>query len=338
MTSEYKNEFYITSEEPTKKAIVLLQMGGPNSLNEIRDFLLNLFRDPYLIQLPFYLRPFQSMLAKFISNKRQKKVAPQYEIIGGKSPILENTTEFASQLHSIFEKKYHPVDIAVVMRYSSPRSIDSIKILKKRGIDKVILFPLYPHYSESTAGSSIKDFKVEAKRENFSAKWIEINDWGKEEFYLNWWIHQIKSELKTNQSKNIKILFTAHGLPQSYIDRGDKYKESIENATKLIMEKFPGISWNLSFQSRVGRQKWIEPYTDDKINDFSTLSYTNLVVVPIGFISDHLETLYELDILYRNQFTQNKDNLFSRVSVPNASSNFAYDMAEYISSITGDKF
>jgi len=139
MTSEYKNRFYIASEKSTKKAIVLLQMGGPNSLKEINDFLYNLFIDPYLIQLPFYLRPFQSKLAKFISNRRQKKVIPQYELIGGRSPIVENTIKFGLQLHAIFEEKYHPIDIAVAMRYSLPRAIDAVKLLKKREINEIII-------------------------------------------------------------------------------------------------------------------------------------------------------------------------------------------------------
>ena len=185
MTSEYKNRFYIASEKSTKKAIVLLQMGGPNSLKEINDFLYNLFIDPYLIQLPFYLRPFQSKLAKFISNRRQKKVIPQYELIGGRSPIVENTIKFGLQLHAIFEEKYHPIDIAVAMRYSLPRAIDSVKLLKKRKINEILLVPLYPHYSHSTAGSSIKDFKDEAKKENFSVKLIDFSYWAFEIFNLN---------------------------------------------------------------------------------------------------------------------------------------------------------
>jgi ferrochelatase len=331
---ENKDSIYYSNETKSKVAIVLLQMGGPYNIDLVKPFLLNLFKDGDIIQLPFFLRPFQGLIAKMIVRKRGKFVIENYKLIGGGSPIFNHTSGLAKRIFESFKDKGMDVDVTFVMRYSEPRANVIIEKLKRKGIDRVILFPLYPHYSHATTGSSVKDFKKYAKKSGYSPEIIEINDWGLEQFYVSWWTKELKNNLDEDKN-NIKLLFTAHGLPQKYIEKGDPYLESLKPCVEKIMNEFPDYQYKLAFQSNVGPVEWLRPYTTDAIKELKNGTESKLVFIPIGFVSDHIETLQEIDILYKSQAEEVGYKSIKRIKVPNDSAEFAEGVVNYLNSYLG---
>ena len=325
------NDFYYQSKNNTSKvAIVLLQMGGPYNQDLIKPFLINLFSDSDIIRLPFFLKPMQGFIARMITRKRLNFVKDNYKLIGGGSPIYQHTSGLAQNIFTNLESLGYDADVTFVMRYSEPRADKIIPILRDRGIEKVVLFPLYPHYSGSTTGSSFKDF-MKFYGQNNGSKVVTINDWGLEPFYIDWWVNQIKEELNTlkSDSKPTKIIFSVHGLPKRYIDKGDPYYESIKSAVDSISKYFPDIEHTLAFQSKVGPIEWLRPYTVDAVNSVANKD-VNIIFVPLGFVSDHIETLQEIDILYTNQAKDLGVETIKRTSVPNDSDSFARNISNYL--------
>ncbi|MCE7734951.1 MAG: ferrochelatase [Candidatus Heimdallarchaeota archaeon] len=321
-----------------KFAIILLNMGGPQNLGEVKPFLNKLFADADLIQLPFYLKPFQGLIAKIITKSRYKVTQKMYQKIGGGSPIVEITKNFASNISDEFETG---VVVKSVMRYSQPSSEQVIKQLEKLGVEKIILFSQYPYNSSATTGSSVKDFVKFFKRSNLKdrCKVRILDDWGLEHAYTRWWVRGIIKELKKlkdlgiDLDKKIHVVFTVHGLPKSYIERGDKYKDQVEvSMVKIVDEvKDNGYSptFHLSYQSKVGPVEWIRPYTEDIIKEVSAIAEA-MIMVPLGFVSNHVETLYEIDILYKNLATDLGINYFTRVEVPDADKKYSRGIAKML--------
>lgn len=336
-TSEIDDQSFFTSGDNAKTAVVLLQMGGPYTNDLVEPFLYNLFSDREIIQLPFFLQPFQGLIARRISRKRAIHVRKLYQSIGGGSPIFQHTVGLAKELQEILQNQYGPIATTLVMRYSKPRAEETIKRLIESRIERVVLFPLYPHYSGATNESSINDFKHNAKKLHYNPELIIINDWGCENFYINWWkteitneIEAIKKEFGNDPNYKPKILFSVHGLPKRYINAGDPYQKNVVNATKLIMEDFKDYEWMLAFQSRVGPVEWLQPYTPDALKTIADGKSLSLIIIPLGFVSDHLETLQEIDILYRSQATDLGFKIVQRVKVPNASPVFAQGIVDLL--------
>ncbi len=324
------SEFYYANKNDTKVAIVLLQMGGPYNQDLIKPFLINLFSDPDIIRLPFFIKPLQGFIARMITRKRLNFVKGNYQLIGGGSPIFKHTTGLAKNIFSSLESMNVNVDVTFIMRYSEPRADQVVSLLKERGIEKIILFPLYPHFSGSTTGSSFSDFEKYYKT-NTSSNIVKINDWSLEPFYIDWWVQQIKNELTSLQSseKPTKIVFSVHGLPKRYIDKGDPYYDSITSAVESIMKNFPDKDHILAFQSKVGPIEWLRPYTVDAVNEVASKD-VNLLFVPLGFVSDHIETLQEIDILYTEQAKELGVETIKRAKVPNESDQFAKNISNYL--------
>lgn len=288
-----------------KKAILVLQMGGPCCVSGIQPFLYNLFSDPFIIQLPFFLKPFQKTLATFISKRRAPKVAVNYEEIGGRSPILYETQHQAKSL----EDELNRIDAEneykcfIAMRYSYPFLKDNFEEIKAGNFDSLTVLPLYPQYSVATTGSSFweceqffKDFKIPV---NYIESW-ETNDYFTELIKNN--IEAKLPEFATTDK--VKLLFSAHGLPQKYIDDGDPYQKQIHASceaivAKLSKEALDKLDWQISYQSRVGPVKWLEPNTEDVLQELGKDGVKNVLIVPISFVGDHIETLHELGIEYR---------------------------------------
>ena len=314
------NDYYFTSPKPPKIALVLLQMGGPYSQELIKPFLINLFSDSDIIRLPFFLKPLQGFIARMIVMKRLAFVKGNYNLIGGGSPIFQHTSGLAKNVFEELKRQGNETtDVTFVMRYSEPRANSISSLLKDRNLEKIVLFPLYPHYSESTTGSSFKDIMKKITHK-IDSEIVTINDWGIEPFYINWWIEQIRVELDKLKSseKPTKIVFSVHGLPKRYIDNGDPYYNSIKSAVDLITKNFPDFEFTLAFQSKVGPIEWLRPYTVDAVKSVANKD-VNMLFVPLGFVSDHIETLQEIDILYTDQAKSLGVQTIRRVQVPNAS-------------------
>ena len=324
------NNLYFKSKNNPKATIVLLQMGGPYSQDLIKPFLINLFSDPDIIRLPFIIKPLQGFIARMITRKRLNFVKGNYQLIGGGSPIFQHTSGLAEKIFHEMESQGYDVDVTFVMRYSEPRADRIVHMLKERGIKKLVLFPLYPHYSGSTTGSSVRDFERSLSKHHDS-EILTIDDWSEESFYINWWIEQIKSELDSLKAsdKKTKIVFSVHGLPKRYIDKGDPYYNSIKSAVEVITRNFPNTEYVLAFQSKVGPIEWLRPYTVDAVNSVANKD-VNLLFVPLGFVSDHIETLQEIDILYTDQAKDLGVETIRRTKVPNDSEQFAKGITNYL--------
>jgi protoporphyrin/coproporphyrin ferrochelatase len=291
-----------------KKAVLLLQMGGPNSTDLVETFLFNLFKDRYIIQLPFFLRPFQSFLARIISKKRAPEVAKQYALIGGKSPILFETRAQAQAL----EKKTG-LKTFVAMRYSSPFLKETFEEIKKTEPDELVVIPLYPQFSVATSGSSIFECRELFSKTGFDKK-TKITykgSWYKNVFFIELIAKRIHHQIRVLENQGLLsilktvILFSAHGLPVKYVERGDPYQKQVIETVQLVMKKFKELdgrefSYDLCYQSRVGPVKWLEPSTEQAIEKLAREGIENLIVVPVSFVGDHIETLFEIGVTYKN--------------------------------------
>ena len=281
-----------------KTAVVLFNLGGPDSIDAIEPFLYNLFCDPDIFNLPFG----QKLFAKLISSRRAPKIAEEYKLIGGKSPINEWTEKQRSMLEENLRKDFPLLDVYTAMRYWKPLTEEIVAKVESKNYDKIILLPLYPHYSITTTGSSFNEWKRHYKGD--SSKLILINDYYLNENYLaaiNRRIDETILRFPEEVRNEIQIVFSAHGTPVSLVKKGDPYSNHIKQTVEAVMRaRNLSHDHHLCFQSKVGPMKWIEPATNTMIEDLAVQNKKNLLIVPISFVSDHVETLFELDIEYRH--------------------------------------
>ena len=233
-----------------KKAVILFNLGGPDSLESVEPFLFNLFNDPAIIGIPSFLR---YPLAKFISKKRAPTAKNIYKEIGNKSPILELTEHQAKTLENSLSKKGE-YKCFVVMRCWHPRAADVINKVKNYNPDEIILLPLYPQYSASTSGSSIDEWNELCRKENYNTKTKIICCYPTEDYFIESHISLIKKTIEKVENNNFKLIFSAHGLPENKIKKGDPYQWQVEKTVKKIMSKIKNekLDYILSYQSRVG--------------------------------------------------------------------------------------
>ncbi len=279
-----------------KIAVVLMNLGGPDSLDAVQPFLQNLFSDPDIFKIPLVQKP----LAKFIARKRAPKVVEEYKLIGGKSPIGYWTELQRRMLEERLNQNESIFKVFIAMRYWKPFTSDVVQEIEKEQFEKIVLLPLYPQYSISTTGSSINEWNRVYRGPK--EKVIVINDFYKNENYLKAINERIDQALNEFDCKRDEVyfLFSAHGVPVSYIKKGDPYQKQIEETVQLVMSKRNfSNTFSLAYQSKVGPMKWLEPSTDSEIERLIQSGIKNLLVIPIAFVSDHIETLYELDIEYR---------------------------------------
>ncbi len=276
-----------------KIGVILMNMGGPDSLDAIQPFLYNLFSDHDIIQIP---RLIQKPVAYLISKIRAKKTREYYEYMGGKSPQKEQTLAQANALQEALGDKYK---VVVAMRYWHPFTDEALEELFKDEIEKIILLPLYPQYSKTTTGSSFNEFFRQYKKFGKNIPVIKINDFHDHPTYIKAMVENIKENLPQNY-QDYFFLFSAHSLPEKVILEGDPYKDQTEKTVKLIMEHFPDVKYKLAYQSKIGPVKWLEPMTENLIKELAQKGIKNLVVIPVSFVSEHSETLYELDYQYGN--------------------------------------
>lgn len=280
------------------KAVVLFNLGGPDSIEAIEPFLYNLFCDPDIFKLPFG----QNLFAKLISSRRAPKVAEEYKLIGGKSPINEWTEKQREMLKENLSKDFPSLDVYTAMRYWKPFTSEvAVKVVSKK-YHKIILLPLYPHYSITTTGSSYNEWK--RYYEGDDSKLVLINDYYLNDKYIaaiNQRIDQTILRFPVEVQDKIAFVFSAHGTPVSLVKKGDPYSNQIMQTVEAVMKaRNNSHEYHLCFQSKVGPMKWLTPATDTMIEQLAAQNKKNLLIVPISFVSDHVETLYELDIEYRH--------------------------------------
>lgn len=281
----------------TKTAIVLFNLGGPDSLSAVKPFLFNLFSDPAIIGLP---HPLRYLVARLISGKRAPVAAEIYQHMGGRSPINEQTQSQLEALESRLSAKGQ-VKVFFSMRYWHPLSRDVVKQVKDYQPDHVILLPLYPQFSTTTTGSSFKDWQRAADQAGLSAHHTKICCYPLSKAFLQSHARALAPFIgEANQKGNPRILFSAHGLPEKIIAKGDPYQWQVEQTVANIVAELDmqGLDTVICYQSRVGPLKWIGPSTEDEIRRAGQ-DQVPVIIVPVAFVSEHSETLVELDIEYK---------------------------------------
>ena len=287
------------------RAIVLLQLGGPDSLDAVQPFLYNLFVDPDIIDLPGAFL-FRKTLARFISTRRAPKVQELYKNIGGRSPILEETRQQADSLRKFLLSKGQDVPVEIAMRYWHPFSEETLEKILAKEIKEVILLPLYPHYSKATTGSSVREWRRVAKLHNADSLTTKIIEpYFDHPLYVKSLVERVEQSIKrvpADQRSKAHLVFSAHGTPMKLVREGDPYSNQIRRTYELVVEKGNfGLPHHLCFQSKVGPQKWLEPSLTDTISSLGSQGATHVIVNPIAFVTDHIETLSEINIEAREQ-------------------------------------
>lgn len=282
----------------SKIAVVLFNLGGPDSLESVEPFLYNLFCDPDIFKLPFG----QKLFAKIISSRRAPKVEDEYKLIGGRSPINEWTEIQRKMLEKDLRKIDPYIDVYVAMRYWKPLTEETVNKVESANYRKIILLPLYPHYSITTTGSSFNEWNRKHRADN--SKLAYINSYPSNTNYisaLNQRIDESLLNFPENVRKNVQLVFSAHGTPVSLVKIGDPYSHQIKETVDAVMtaRKF-SHQHHLCYQSKVGPMKWLEPATDTMIKELAKNGNKHLLIIPVSFVSDHIETLFELDIEYRH--------------------------------------
>jgi len=311
-----------------RKAIILFNLGGPDKLENVEPFLFNLFNDPAILNLPTFLR---YPLAKLISNRRAPVAKKIYAELGGSSPILKLTREQSNALEIKLNQtqKEDEYKCFIIMRCWNPRAKDVIKDVQLYDPNEVVLMPLYPQYSAATSGSSIKEWKDICKKNKYHVKTSTICCYPTDQNFINAHTKEIIKKIK--DLKNFKLIFSAHGLPEKNIKKGDPYQWQVEQSVKKIVESLndKSLDWILSYQSRVGPLKWIGPSTENIIIENSKIG-KHIVLVPIAFVSEHSETLVELDIEYKELADANGCKNYTRVPALGINEDFIKAMSELI--------
>jgi len=318
--------------------VLLLNLGGPETLDDVQPFLYNLFADPDIIRLPPAVGFLQAPLAWFISNARASKSKAGYETIGGGSPLRRITEEQAGALGEALRARGVNGKVYVAMRYWNPYTEEAVEQIKADGVTRLVVLPLYPQFSISTSGSSLRLlehlFKTDSTLRNL--KHTVIPSWYSRPGYVAAQVDLIQSELdKFAVPENVEVFFSAHGVPKSYVEEaGDPYKEEMEECVRLIMDEARrrGIDnhHTLAYQSRVGPVEWLKPYTDDTIRELGARGCKSLLAVPISFVSEHIETLEEIDCEYRELAEESGITNWGRVPALDTNPVFINDLAQAV--------
>ncbi len=320
--------------------VLLLNLGGPDKLEDVRPFLYNLFSDPEIIRLPSPL--LQAPLAWLISTLRFKKSQENYKKIGGGSPLRRITEAQGQALRSQLQQNGHDVHVYIGMRYWNPFTEEAIAQIKRDKIEELVVLPLYPQFSISTTGSSFRllDRLWKADPELQKIKYTVVPSWYDNVGYLQAMANLIATKLDQVKNPNeAYIFFSAHGVPVSYIEEaGDPYQKEIETCAALIMQKLNRPNpYKLAYQSRVGPVEWLQPYTDIAIVELAEQGVKELVVVPISFVSEHIETLEEIDMEYREIAEHAGIETFARVPAPDTDPAFIQALADIVTKALSDR-
>lgn len=292
------------AEARTRTGVVLFQLGGPETLEDIEPFLFNLFCDPDIIDFPF-ARLGRKPLAKLISATRASKVRHHYAEIGGGSPIRRNTEAQARALEAALARSGVDARCVVAMRYWRPFTREAVAELKAAGCEQIVLLPLYPQYSSTTTGSSLNEWARrwggrDAHATAGGTPAHLVREFYRDPGYLDSVVEKIEDALvRFPEPQAAELVFSAHSVPLSVIEKGDPYQQQVEETVTLVMQMmqrggFPNRH-RLCYQSKVGASKWLQPSLRETLKRAAGEGVRDLCVVPISFVSDHVETLGEID-------------------------------------------
>jgi ferrochelatase len=282
-----------------KLGVVLFQLGGPDSLDAIEPFLYNLFSDPDIIDFPF-ARVARQPLARLIASRRARHVARHYAEIGGKSPLLAYTRRQAAALEHVLQEDFN-VRVAVAMRYWHPFTAEAVREMERHAPDEVVLLPLYPQYSRTTTGSSFNEWARRFHPNGWNPRVHFIPEFYRDDAYLDAVVAQVDRSLCGFENPaDVDIVFSAHSVPAAVVQKGDPYQRQIEQTTELVWQRgaWPARR-HLCYQSKVGASKWLRPSMHETVKRLAGEGRRHILVVPISFVSDHVETLHEIDIEHR---------------------------------------
>jgi protoporphyrin/coproporphyrin ferrochelatase len=273
--------------------IVLFQLGGPDTLEAIEPFLFNLFCDPEIIDFPF-ARIGRKPLAKLISSTRARKVQHHYSVIGGGSPIRRFTEQQGLALQRRLREQGMDAHCFVAMRYWHPFTSEAIKLLRAAQCDEVVLLPLYPQYSSTTTGSSLNEWQ-RLYHDDYPVH--RIKSFYRDELYLHALVEKINEVLaRFPDPSRAELVFSAHSVPVAIVDKGDPYQRQIEETVALLMQRGGWRNHHrLCYQSKVGTSKWLQPTLRYTLRQLAAEKVNDVCVVPVSFVSDHVETLGEID-------------------------------------------
>ena len=312
-----------------KIAIVLFNLGGPDKPEAVKPFLVNLFRDPAILRVPFFVRPF---LARLIAGLRLKAASANYAILGGKSPLLELTQEQANAL----EAAIPGARCFIAMRYWHPFSLETARAVLAWDPDEIVLLPLYPQYSTTTTGSSLTAWRNAAAEIGLMKPTSTLCCYHSDPGFLAATAAIVqeahaRARQAVPEGTGLRVLFSAHGLPETIIKSGDPYQFQVERTVAGVVRSLalPDLDWITCYQSRATPQKWIGPSTDAEIAR-AARDGVAVLVVPIAFVSEHSETLVELDVEYRDLAEKEGVPGYFRAPAPNSDPGFIAALAELV--------
>jgi ferrochelatase len=316
------------SEKPAKIAIVLFNLGGPDRPEAIRPFLRNLFTDPAILRVPFFVRP---ILARIIARARVKPATEIYALLGGKSPLLELTEAQGRALEAALPE--YTVRCFTAMRYWHPFADAVAREVRDWGPDEVVLLPLYPQYSTTTTGSSLTDWRKAAAKAGLVAKVTSLCCYHSDPGFIAATTAGVRQAYDAAREKldpavRLRVLFSAHGLPEVIVKQGDPYQYQVEQTSAAVVRQLgiEGLDSAICYQSRATPQQWLVPSTETEL-ERAAHDKVAVLVVPIAFVSDHSETLVELDVEYRELAAKLGIPGYSRAPVQNSDPGFIAALA-----------
>jgi ferrochelatase len=313
--------------------VVLFQLGGPDTLEAIEPFLFNLFCDPDIIDFPF-ARIGRKPLAKLISSTRARKVQHHYAVIGGGSPLRRFTEQQACALQRKLNDCGLDAHCFVAMRYWHPFTNEAIEQLRSADCDEVVLLPLYPQYSSTTTGSSLNEWR-RMFRDDIPVR--SVDAFYKNETYLEALAEKVDEALiRFRNRDDVHFVFSAHSVPVSVIEKGDPYQAQIEETVELLMELGGWTNRHrLCYQSKVGASRWLQPSLHRTLRDLAVEKVDQVCIIPISFVSDHVETLGEIDHEAREEAASLGIGQFEMTEGLNSSPKFIAALAELVGNAIG---
>lgn len=311
-----------------KTAVVLFNLGGPDRPESVRPFLFNLFRDPKIIGLP---DPFRWLLAHLISFRRAPYAETIYRSLGGGSPLLKETRQQADALEKILGEEFK---VFVAMRYWHPRTSETVLSVAQWAPDQIVLLPLYPQFSTTTTASSFLEWKREVKTAGLDVPTFSVDSYPENDGLIRSFVELTAPVLEQARSQgDARVLFSAHGIPKRRIVKGDPYRDHMMRSVRRIVSglsvEHGSFDWRVCYQSRIGPLEWLGPSIADEIRRAGK-DRVSLVVVPVSFVSEHIETLHELDVQYRTLAEQCGIPFFGRVPAPGVHPCFIRGLAEEV--------
>ncbi|HWA41991.1 MAG TPA: ferrochelatase [Hypericibacter adhaerens] len=315
-----------------RTAIVLFNLGGPDRPEAVEPFLRNLFSDPAILRVPGFLRGF---LARTIARRRAPIARAVYDKLGGGSPLLPNTQAQARALEAALSDRgldLGEVRCFVAMRYWNPFAEETVREVQRFAPDRIVMLPLYPQFSTTTTASSFDDWARAAAKAGLTVPMLTIRDYPTEPGFIAA-VSRLTAERlpEARAAGSVKILFSAHGLPKKIVQAGDPYAEQVGSSVRAIAERL-GLSlddYEVCFQSRVGPLEWIGPYTDEEIVRAAE-ARQSILLVPVAFVSEHSETLVELDIEYRHLAEKHGAPGYVRVPTVGTAPEFIAGLADLV--------